>query len=131
MSDLQRSLKGPHIIFILKQRYAFIPRSLPIILLLICCASPIDYFGNEVDINTDRIFLIKMRKDRTDKDQYTLIFVEQRGDHSKNTKMKRQKTLERYVDLIKSFYGYTEHDILDERERGIIEPRYYVTVKFN
>ena len=106
-------------------------RLFPIILFFVCCASPIDYFGNDVDMNSDRIYLSKMRKDKVDKDKYTLIFIEQRGKHTKNSSIKRQKTLERYVDLIKGYYGYTEHEIFDERQRGVIEPRYYVTVKFN
>ena len=31
-----------------------------------------------------------MRKDRNDKDKYTLIFVEQRGNHSKLTNKKEK-----------------------------------------
>jgi len=100
-------------------------------LIIISCAAPIDYFGNDVNISQDRIFLSKMRKDKTDKDKFTLIFIEQRGNHSKITNRKKQKTLERYIDLIKSYYGYTDHEIMEERARGVIEPRYYVTVKFD
>ena len=101
------------------------------ILLLHGCAEKIDYFGNEVNLKTDRIYLSKMRKDRDDKDKFTLIFVEQRGNHSKLTNSKREKTLDQYIDLIKSFYGYTRHDIVNKRERGVISPRYYVVVKFD
>ena len=100
-------------------------------LIIISCAAPIDYFGNDVNISQDRIFLSKMRKNKTDKDKFTLIFIEQRGNHSKITNRKKQKTLERYIDLIKSYYGYTSHEIMEERARGVIEPRYYVTVKFD
>ena len=57
--------------------------------LLLNCAAPIDYFGNSVNLKNDRIYLIKMRKDRNDKDKYTLIFAEQRGNHSKFTNKKR------------------------------------------
>ena len=42
-----------------------------------------------------------------------------------------QTTLDQYIDLIKSFYGYTSHDIVNNRERGVISPRYYVVVKFD
>ena len=59
--------------------------------LFLNCAAPIDYFGNSVNLKNDRIYLIKMRKDRNDKDKYTLIFVEQRGNHSKLTNKKREK----------------------------------------
>ena len=106
-------------------------RFIPFIFLFFHCAAPIDYFGNSVSIKNDRIYLIKMRKDRNDKDNYTLIFVEQRGNHSKLTNKKREKTLEQYIDLIKSYYGYTSHYIIKKRERGVISPRYYVDVKFD
>ena len=49
----------------------------------------------------------------------------------KETNNKREKTLDQYIDLIKSFYGYTSHDIVNKRERGVISPRYYVVVKFD
>ena len=104
---------------------------MPFIFLLFDCAAPIDYFGNSVNLKNDRIYLIKMRKDRNDKDRYTLIFVEQRGNHSKLTNRKRERTLDQYIDLIKSYYGYTSHDIASRRQRGVISPRYYVNVKFN
>ena len=61
--------------------------------LLLNCAAPIDYFGNSVNLKNDRIYLIKMRKDRNDKDKYTLIFVEQRGNHSKLTNKKKRKNV--------------------------------------
>ena len=106
-------------------------RFIPFIFFFFHCAAPIDYFGNSVNIKNDRIYLIKMRKDRNDKDNYTLIFVEQRGNHSKLTNKKRQKTLDQYIDLIKSYYGYTSHNIIKKRERGVISPRYYVNIKFD
>ena len=104
---------------------------IPPIFFFFGCAAPIDYFGNSVNIKDDRIYLIKMRQDRNDKDKYTLIFVEQRGNHSRLTNKKRERTLEQYIDLIKSYYGYTSYDIASKRERGVISPRYYVNVKFD
>ena len=106
-------------------------RLMPLLFLFFHCAAPIDYYGNSVNIKNDRIYLSKMRKDRDDKDKFTLIFVEQKGNHSKLTNSKREKTLDQYIDLIKSFYGYTRHDIVNKRERGVISPRYYVNIKFD
>tara|TARA_A100001011_G_C13934089_1_gene684411 strand:+ start:140 stop:496 length:357 start_codon:yes stop_codon:yes gene_type:complete len=113
------------------QTYLPISKLLPLILIASGCASPIDYFGNEVNMSQDRILLSKMRKDKNDKDIYNLTFVEKRGNQTKSTIKKREKTLNQYIDLIKSYYGYTEYKIINKRERGIIEPRYYVTIKFN
>ena len=122
---MTRSLYRPN------QGMISIIRLMPLLFLFFHCAAPIDYFGNSVNIKNDRIYLSKMRKDRDDKDKFTLIFVEQRGNHSKLTNSKREKTLDQYIDLIKSFYGYTRHDIVNKRERGVISPRYYVVVKFD
>jgi hypothetical protein len=122
---MTRSLYRPN------QGMISIIRLMPLLFLFFHCAAPIDYFGNSVNIKNDRIYLSKMRKDRDDTDKFTLIFVEQRGNHSKLTNSKREKTLGQYIDLIKSFYGYTSHDIVNKRERGVISPRYYVVVKFD
>ena len=100
-------------------------------LVLISCAVPIDYFGNEIDIQKDRIYLTKIRKDISNKDKLHLIFVEQKGNHTKRSERKRQKTLERYINLIMRVNGYTESEVLKTRVRGVIEPRYYVTIQFN
>ena len=100
-------------------------------LLVISCSAPIDYFGNEVNIKSDRIYLIKMRKDKSNKDMYTLVFVEQRGNPTKSSLKKRKVTLNRYIDLIMSINGYTQKNIIEDRSRGIIDPRYYVTIKFD
>ena len=122
---MTRSLYRPN------QGMISIIRLMPLLFLFFHCAAPIDYFGNSVNIKNDRIYLSKMRKDRDDKDKFTLIFVEQKGNHSKLTNSKREKTLDQYIDLIKSFYGYTSNDIVNKRERGVISPRYYVVVKFD
>ena len=106
-------------------------KSIPIFMVLISCAVPIDYFGNEIDIQKDRIYLSKIRKDKSDKDKLHLIFIEQKGNHTKSSKRRRQKTLDQYIDLIMSFNGYTESEVLKKRSRGVIEPRYYVTIQFN
>ena len=100
-------------------------------IILIGCTPPLDYFGNNPDMEKDRIFLSKMRKYENDKDKYLLIFVEQMGNPTKQTNKKKKRTLERYIELIKSFYGYTDYEILEERSRGFISPRYYVSIKFN
>ncbi len=102
-----------------------------ILFLFISCAERIDYFGNDVDLGKDRIYLSKVREDENVKDKYLLIFIEQRGKHSKRTIKNRAKTLKRYIELIKKYNGYSKSKILKKRSRGVIEPRYYVTVKFD
>ena len=106
-------------------------RAIPIFMFFISCALPIDYFGNQIDIKKDRIYLSKIRNNKIDRDKLHLIFVEQRGNHTKRSKRRRQNTLNQYIDLIMSINGYTEYEILEKRARGVIEPRYYVTIQFN
>ena len=48
-------------------------RIIPIFFIFISCAVPIDFFGNEVDIQKDRIYLTKIREDNSDKDKLHLI----------------------------------------------------------
>ena len=101
-----------------------------ILIILVGCASKIDYFGNDVNLNEDRIYLSKLRKDIKDKDKYYLTFVEQRGKHTKLTREKRARTLKRYIKLIEKINGYTKTKILKKKSQGVIEPRYFITVKF-
>ena len=70
---------------------ASIIKFIPFIFFFFHCAAPVDYFGNSVNLKSDRIYLIKMRKDKNDKDKYTMIFVEQRGNHSKLTNKEEKR----------------------------------------
>ena len=102
-----------------------------IVFFFLSCTSPIDYFGNDIDLKSDRIYLSKMREDKNNREKYTLIFIEQRGNHSKLTNKKRNRTLNKYLDLIKSYYGYTSYKVHSRKQKGIIAPRYYVVVEFD
>ena len=99
-------------------------------LLIFSCAAPIDYFGNQIDIDKDRIYLIRLNKNKIDRDRYTLIFAEQRGNPTVKSIKKRERTLNQYVELIMRYYGYTESEIINRKSRGVIEPRYFVEIKF-
>lgn len=92
------------------------------------CASPIDYYGNNIDFNEDNIYLSDLRDQKNDK--FILVFKGHSNRVSNSDKLKRKLTLDRYVKLIQNFYGYTESQILEEEAFGIISPRYYVTIQF-
>ena len=101
-----------------------------LILFLGGCASQLDYFGNQVDLSEDIISLDKMREDSSEKDKYYLTFIEISGASDKRLS-KKKKTLNNYLKLIMSYYGYTENQILEQSNKGgIIQPKYYVTVQF-
>ena len=98
-------------------------------ILFINCATPIDYFGNNIDLYQENIYLSDLRDQK--KDKFTLVF---RGHFNKISQAdmdKREITLDRYIKLIKEFYGFTESEIISEEIFGVISPRYYVTIQFN
>ena len=81
----------------------------------ISCAERIDHFGNKVNLDNDRIYLDKIRNDETEKDKFLLIFIEQRGKPSRQTRILRQRSLKRYINLIKKYNGYTKSKIINKR----------------
>ena len=100
-----------------------------ILLFLAGCAPQLDYFGNPIKLDEDIISLTKMRKDQSEKDKFYLTFIEVYNASGAQV-LKKERTLDRYLGLIMKYYGYTEKEILEQRNNNILQPRYYVTVKF-
>ena len=101
-----------------------------ILLFLVGCAPQFDYFGNPIKLNEDIISLTKMRKDPSEKDKYYLTFIEVYNASDAQV-LKKERTLDRYLGLIMKYYGYTEKEILEQKNNNILQPRFYVTVKFH
>ena len=101
-----------------------------ILLFLAGCAPQLDYFGNPIKLNDDIISLTKMRKDPSEKDKFYLTFIEV-YNASGTQVSKKERTLDRYLGLIMKYYGYTEKEILEQKDSNILQPRFYVTVKFH
>ena len=101
-----------------------------IMLFLVGCAPQLDYFGNPIELNEDIISLTKMRKDSSEKDKFYLTFIEVYNASGAQV-LKKERTLDRYLGLIMKYYGYTEKEILEQKNHNILQPRYYVTVKFH
>ena len=97
--------------------------------LFISCAAPIDYFGNNIDLYQENIYLSDLRNQK--KDKFILVFKGHFNKISQADMDKRDITLDRYIKLIKEFYGFTESEIISEEIFGVISPRYYVTIQFN
>jgi hypothetical protein len=100
-----------------------------ILLFLAGCAPQLDYFGNPIELHEDIISLTKMRKDSSEKDKFYLTFIEVYNASDAQVS-KKKRTLDRYLGLIMKYYGYTEKEILEQKNNNILQPRYYVTVKF-
>ena len=92
------------------------------------CVAPIDYYGNNIDLNEENIYLSDLRDQKNDK--FVLVFKGHYNRVSNSDMQKRELTLDRYIKLIKSIYGYTDSKILKEETFGVISPRYYVTIQF-
>ena len=101
-----------------------------ILLFLAGCAPQLDYFGNPIKLHEDIIALTKMRKDPSEKDKFYLTFIEVYNASDAQV-LKKERTLDRYLGLIMKYYGYTEKEILEQKNNNILQTRYYVTVKFH
>ena len=101
-----------------------------LMLFLAGCAPQLDYLGNPMKLHEDIISLTKMRKDPSEKDKFYLTFIEVYNASDAQV-LKKERTLDRYLELIMKYYGYTEKEILEQKNNNILQPRYYVTVKFH
>ena len=92
------------------------------------CASHIDYYGNNIDLSEENIYLSDLRDKKNDK--FILVFKGHFNRISNSDMQEREITLDRYIKLIKNLNGYTESQILKKEAFGVISPRYYVTIQF-
>ncbi len=97
-------------------------------ILIINCTAPIDYFGNNINLYDENIYLSDLRDQNNDK--FILVFKGHFNRISESDMAKREVTLNRYINLIEGFYGFTKSKIISEEIFGVISPRYYVTIQF-
>ncbi len=97
-------------------------------ILITNCTSPIDYYGNKINLDEENIYLSELRDRKSDK--FILVFKGHFNRVSESDMAKREVTLNRYIKLIEEFYGFTKSEIIYEETFGIISPRYYVTIQF-
>lgn len=107
------------------------PLTLHLFLVLIFisnCSPHLDYFGNNINLDKENIYLSDLRNEKND--TFLLVFRGKFNKVSKNDMLQRELTLDRYIKLIKSLYGYNDSQILEEESFGVIAPRYYIKIKF-
>ena len=100
-----------------------------ILAVFISCTPPIDYFGNSVDFKKEIIYLTKFREDTSIKNKYHLTF-RQVYEIKENEIKLREKTLQRYLNLIMGYYGYTEKKIISKKDKNFLKPLFHVIVQF-
>ena len=101
-----------------------------ILTIFISCTPPVDYFGNSVELKKEIIYLTKFREDSYVKDKYYLTF-RQVYEMEENEIKLRDETLERYLNLIMSYYGYSEKKIVLKKNKNFLKPLFHVIVQFN
>ena len=106
----------------------YILNSFFISILITNCTSPIDYYGNIINLNEENIYLSELRDQKGYK--FVLVFKGHFNRVSESDMAKREVTLNRYIKLIEEFYGFTKSEIIFEEAFGIISPRYHVTIQF-
>ena len=99
-----------------------------VLIIVISCATPVDYYGNNINLYEENIYLIELRDQKNDK--FILVFKGHFNRVSESDMIKRQVTLNRYIKLIERFYGFTKNKIIAEEIFGVVSPRYYVTIQF-
>ena len=92
------------------------------------CTAPIDYYGNNINLHKENIYLSELRDQKEDK--FILVFKGHFNKVSETDISKREVTLNRYIKLIEGIYGFTRSTIISEEIFGVISPRYYVTIQF-
>ena len=97
-------------------------------ILITNCTAPIDYYGNNINLDEENIYLSELRDQMNDR--FILVFKGQFNRVSESDMAKRKVTLNRYIKLIEEFYGFTKSTIIFEEIFGVISPRYYVTIQF-
>ena len=100
-----------------------------ILFIFISCTPPIDYFGNSVDFKKELIYLTKFREDTSIKNKYHLTFRQVYEIKEDEIKL-REKTLQRYLNLIMGYYGYTEKKIISKKDKNFLKPLFHVIVQF-
>ena len=68
--------------------YLFVP------ILIINCTAPIDYYGNNINLHEENIYLSELRDHK--KDKFILVFKGHFNKISKSDMAKREVTLNRY-----------------------------------
>ena len=97
-------------------------------ILITNCTAPIDYYGNNINLDKENIYLIDLRDQKNDR--FILVFKGHFNRVSEPDMAKREVTLNRYIKLIEEYYGFTKSTIIFEEIFGVISPRYYVTIQF-
>ena len=97
--------------------------------ILISCTPPIDYFGNSVDFKKEIIYLTKFRQDSSIKDKYYLTFRQVYEIEEDEIEL-RDKTLQRYFNLIMGYYGYSEKKVILKKDKNFLKPLLHVIVQF-
>tara|TARA_X000001036_G_C19966561_1_gene516299 strand:- start:138 stop:470 length:333 start_codon:yes stop_codon:yes gene_type:complete len=91
------------------------------------CQPSIDHYGNKIDLNKDKILLKDVKEDSLINNIFHFTFILKRGSPQIEI---NNFQIKRYIKLVKNYFGYDDIIILKYRQRGIIQPRFYISIKY-
>ena len=97
-------------------------------LVFFSCQPSIDYYGNKINLNVDEILLNDVKKDSLNNNIFHFTFILKRGSSQIEI---NDFQIERYIKLVKNYFGYDKITVLRYRQKGIIQPKFYVSIKFD
>ena len=92
------------------------------------CQPSIDYYGNKIDLNVDKILLNDIKEDSLNDNIIHFTFILKRGSSQIEI---NDFQIERYIKLVKNYFGYDKITILRYRQKGIIQPKFYLSIKYD
>ena len=92
------------------------------------CQPSIDYYGNKIDLNKDKILLNHVKEDSLNDNIFHFTFILKRGSPQIEV---NNFQIKRYIKLVMNYFGYDKIIILRYRQKGIIQPKLYVSVKYD
>ena len=93
------------------------------------CSKPIDYFGNDVELNQNELYLIRSVSDSLHRNIFYLTFALKTSTNP--TVNLNNESLQSYLKLLMHTQGYESMSIIDYKLYGIIQPRLYMKIKYN
>ena len=100
-----------------------------LLLHIISCSKPVDYFGNKVNFNQTDVYLVRVQPDSIFNNIFYLTFA-LRTSSNPNIDLENP-SLQSYLKLLMHYEGYEKMDIVEQKLKGIIQPRLFIKIRYN
>ena len=100
-----------------------------LLLLIISCSKPIDYFGNKVNFNQTEVYLIRAQPDSIYNNIFYLTFA-LKASPNPNIELENP-SLQSYLKLLMHYQGYEKMDVVEHNLKGFTQPRLFVKIRYD